>query len=346
MKSLIYGYGKTGKSFERFLIKKKLKYDIFDNNISEFYVEYDLKKYSQILCSPGIPKNQFKKINSQNKNVFTDLDIFFKEDNSIKIGITGTNRKSTTAYHLFQLFEYFEPANLIGNIGNPMLDAINNRKYSIIELSSFQLDKMIENKLDFGILLNLDIDHLDYHGNEQSYKQSKRKILLAKKNISYETNPYKLFEWVTGRIPKKIIFKDLPYRYERIARNIINDSKSTNFHSLNYALKNANNEFGIKNYVLIICGDPKKENFKKIDVTGPESILIYGDHAERIDKCIQHKNKKFFRSLEEAIKSIKKTGLKTNILFSPGYPSGSDYTDFEQRGYLFNKTIKKFLYED
>ena len=61
---------------------------------------------------------------------------------------------------------------------------------------------------------------------------------------------------------------------------------------------------------------------------------------------VNYKNKKFFRSLEEAIKSIKKTGLKTNILFSPGYPSGSDYTDFEQRGYLFNKTIKKFLYED
>ena len=113
----------------------------------------------------------------ENKNIYTDLDIFFKEDNSIKIGITGTNRKSTTAYHLKQIFDNFEPSNLIGNIGNPMLDFINNnKKFSIIELSSFQLDKMKENKLDFGILLNIDIDHIDYHGSINSYHDAKKKF--------------------------------------------------------------------------------------------------------------------------------------------------------------------------
>ena len=70
------------------------------------------------------------------------FDIFFKDDKSIKIGITGTNRKSTTAYHLHQLFENYRSSNLIGNIGNPVLDFINNNKdFSIIELSSFQLRK-------------------------------------------------------------------------------------------------------------------------------------------------------------------------------------------------------------
>jgi len=125
MKSLIYGYGKTGKSFARFLESKKYKFDIYDDNLPKYSKKIDLKKYNQILCSPGIPKNIFEKIRNINKNVLTDLDIFFQEDTSIKIGITGTNRKSTTAFHLYQLFEKFEPANLIGNIGNPMLDCIN-----------------------------------------------------------------------------------------------------------------------------------------------------------------------------------------------------------------------------
>ena len=93
--------------------------------------------------------------------MLTDIDIFFHIDKSIKIGITGTNRKSTTAYHLFQLFENYSSSNLIGNIGNPVLESINNNKeFSIIELSSFQLEKMKINKLDFGILLNIDTDHL------------------------------------------------------------------------------------------------------------------------------------------------------------------------------------------
>ena len=69
---------------------------------------------------------------------------------------------------------------------------------SIIELSSFQLEKMKVNKLDFGILLNIDIDHLDHHGNFESYKAAKEKILLAKNNISHKTCPYELFEWITN----------------------------------------------------------------------------------------------------------------------------------------------------
>ena len=198
MKSLIYGYGETGKSFERYLKKQNRNFDIFDNNIDRYNKELNLNSYDEIFCSPGIPRNIFRKLLNANKNVFTDLDIFFKEDTSIKIGITGTNRKSTTAYHLNQLFENYDSANLIGNIGNTMLDYINNhRTFSIIELSSFQLDKMKENKLDFGILLNLGIDHLDYHGNLSSYKKAKKRILLAKQIISYETDPYKLFEWIT-----------------------------------------------------------------------------------------------------------------------------------------------------
>ena len=79
-----------------------------------------------------------------------------------------------------------------------MLDYINNDKaFSIIELSSFQLDKMKKNRLDYGILLNLEVDHLDYHGSLDSYQDAKKKILLAKQKISHETDPYKLFEWIT-----------------------------------------------------------------------------------------------------------------------------------------------------
>ena len=164
MKSLIYGYGETGKSFERYLANKNLEFKIFDANIAKFNKEYNLKDFDQILCSPGISKSNYEKIIKEHNNVLTDIDIFFNIDNSIKIGITGTNRKSTTAYHLFQLFENYSKSNLIGNIGNPVLDSINNhKKFSIIELSSFQLEKMKINKLDYGILLNIDTGQLDNH---------------------------------------------------------------------------------------------------------------------------------------------------------------------------------------
>ena len=49
MKSLIYGYGETGKSFERYLANKNLEFKIFDANIAKFNKEYNLKDFDQIL---------------------------------------------------------------------------------------------------------------------------------------------------------------------------------------------------------------------------------------------------------------------------------------------------------
>ena len=345
MKSLIFGYGNTGKSFERFLKSKNLDFEIYDQNIQKFNKKQNLDKFDQILCSPGIPKSVFEEIKKENENVYTDVDLFFNNDDSIKIGITGTNRKSTTAYHLHQLFEDYSSSNLIGNIGNPMLDFINNeKKYSIIELSSFQLEKMKVNDLDYGILLNIDIDHLDHHGNFESYKAAKEKILLAKKSISNTTCPYELFEWITNHAAKKINFKNLPFRFEVISENIINDSKSTNFHSLSYALNETKNIFHSE-YILIVCGDPAKEQNREIIIDGPKAVYIFGYHAQEINKCISHKNKYCFKNLKDVFEFTQKNQFSQNILFSPGYPSGKDYKDFNERGEAFNRYAQNYINE-
>jgi UDP-N-acetylmuramoylalanine--D-glutamate ligase len=225
-----------------------------------------------------------------------------------------------------------------------MLDYINNYKeFSIIELSSFQLDKMKKNKLDYGILLNIDVDHIDYHGNIKSYKDAKKKILLAKNSISYESDPYKLFEWITETKPEHIEFENLPYRYEILTKNIINDSKSTNYHSLSYALRQATEFFKSSNFKLIVCGDPKKENFRKISVSEPEEVFICGFHAKDIDKCLDHPRKIIMDSLSDVLELIFKLSDSSNILFSPGYPSGKDFKNFNERGHHFNFLLKKYL---
>ena len=59
MKSLIYGYGETGKSFERYLNKNNEDFEIFDSNISKYNNNLNLKNFDKILCSPGIPRATF-----------------------------------------------------------------------------------------------------------------------------------------------------------------------------------------------------------------------------------------------------------------------------------------------
>ena len=201
---------------------------------------------------------------------------------------------------------------------------------------------MRSNKLDFGILLNIEVDHLDYHGDFELYKLSKEKILLSKDSISYEMNPYKLFEWITKMKAEKIEFKNLPFRFQMVSNNIINDSKSTNFHSLSYALKEAKRLFNSE-YILIICGDPKKEQYREIYLDGPETIFIFGNHSNEINRCIKNTNKQIFKSIEDLFNFLKSNNIKHNLLFSPGYPSGNDFNDFIERGECFNFYAEKYL---
>ena len=57
MKSLIYGYGKTGKSFERYLANKNLEFEIFDANVAKFNKEYNVQHLSSGLYHLVIQSN-------------------------------------------------------------------------------------------------------------------------------------------------------------------------------------------------------------------------------------------------------------------------------------------------
>ena len=264
MPSLIYGFGVTGKSFQRYLDIKGEEFEIYDTLHSDslkIASKIEDGFYKNIYVSPSVPKEKFRNLKKYS-TVITDMDIFFNEDDSIKIGITGTNKKSTTCYHLMQLLEEKYSTNLVGNIGKPVLDVLNNgKKYSIIELSSFQLDKVSNIDLDYGILLNIDSDHLDYHKNIEDYVQSKKRILEAKKSIQSD-DIKTIYKFITGSIPPKKELKDLPFRFQKINQNTINDSKSTNSHSLKFAICEASKIFN--DFALILIGNPEKEGYKEV----------------------------------------------------------------------------------
>ena len=354
MRSLIFGYGMTGQSFDRYLTKNGIRFDIYDviyidhpNAFSKLPSKEQLQSYEMVYLSPGInipelyPNKEFEKI-----NFTTDLDIFFDEDNSIKIGITGTNGKSTCCMHLSQLLDN---AEILGNFGRPLLDSINSKKkYSIIELSSFQLEKMKDNFLDFGVLLNIAPDHIDHHGSFDNYINAKNRILEANKSTS-QNCPFAIYEVITGNKyqgslqPKDLI--NLPHRQERVMLDsraiIINDSKSTNTDSLKYALDSLSDDSCTH---LILMGDPSKERYDSLELSKPPYLYICGKHADQLSSKIIHHNKSIFQSLEETLKHISNNFLDNiEILFSPGNPSGKDYKNFEERGEHFLILAKEIL---
>ena len=346
MKSLIFGYGITGQSFERYLTKKDIAFDIYDKNLKGPNISNHLpdqtllSSYEMIYLSPGINLKKLYTKGEFNKLAYlTDLDIFFQEDSSYKIGVTGTNGKSTCCYQLHQLLE---DSQLIGNIGTPVLDGINSCSYSIIELSSFQLEKVKDIKLDFGVLLNIAPDHIDHHGTFAEYTNVKKRIKESKISTQ-ESNPKKLWSMITGRKLREvqdIALHELPHRRQHVGIHnqlvFINDSKATNLTALKFALNKMSSP-----YVLILCGDPSKEQYDSHKIIGPTKVYIFGKHAEEISKKIFHPDKILLcnQGLSSVMNLIFKDvyHCQTNILFSPGHPSGQDYKNFEERGDHFIK---------
>ena len=120
-------------------------------------------------------------------------------------GITGTNGKTSCCFLLAQALEFLNYPTLmlstIGN-GNPSAlqetsnttpDAISLQRicaeylqqknhYMTMEVSSHGLLQGRVNGVEFTVALftNLSVDHLDYHGDMESYFQAKRELFLKK----------------------------------------------------------------------------------------------------------------------------------------------------------------------
>tara|TARA_B100000427_G_scaffold309951_1_gene299379 strand:- start:149 stop:1342 length:1194 start_codon:yes stop_codon:yes gene_type:complete len=185
VKKLIFGYGETGKAVEQFFINNKIAFEIYDDNIADLDrdITNNLLEFDEVIISPGIPPENLllSKIKSQNIKISTDLDLFFRYyKKSIKvIGVTGTNGKTSFVNIVTEFLNkngYLATSS--GNIGSSPLNSINNNfNYLVLELSSYQLYYSTNLLLDYGVILNIASDHLDWHGNFQNYLEAKSKII-------------------------------------------------------------------------------------------------------------------------------------------------------------------------
>ena len=95
------------------------------------------------------------------------------------LGVTGTNGKSTTTAligHIMQLGG--ADVQVGGNLGTPALalDALYQGGTYVLELSSYQLERIFLITFDTAVLLNISPDHLERHGGLEGYIAAKRQI--------------------------------------------------------------------------------------------------------------------------------------------------------------------------
>ncbi|UHG90870.1 UDP-N-acetylmuramoyl-L-alanine--D-glutamate ligase [Spirosoma oryzicola] len=137
----------------------------------------------EVVKSPGIPATVplVQKLKAQGTPVISEIEFAARYTNAKLIGITGSNGKTTTTLLIYHLLKKAGlNVGLAGNVGDSFAAQVidGSFDYYVLELSSFQLDDMVDTHLDVMVLLNITPDHLDRYGyNFQNYIDSKFRIL-------------------------------------------------------------------------------------------------------------------------------------------------------------------------
>ncbi len=100
----------------------------------------------------------------------------------VVVGITGTNGKSTVTTLVGEMLARSgRPTFVGGNLGTPLVDAVGSEAARaggavVVELSSYQLERVERFRAHVAVLLNITDDHLDRHGSLAAYAAAKARV--------------------------------------------------------------------------------------------------------------------------------------------------------------------------
>ena len=203
MKGLIaiLGSGESGKGAA--ILAKKAGYQVFVSDLKKIpkqtkslfkklSIDYEENHHSidkiikaeKIIKSPGIDQKSdlIVDIKKSRKDIISEIEFGFSQTDSKIIGVTGSNGKTTTATMIYHILKEsgFNVA-LAGNIGKSFSGSIAEQNYQIyvIEISSFQLDNILNFSPDISVITSITPDHLDrYNHDFDEYIKSKLNITL------------------------------------------------------------------------------------------------------------------------------------------------------------------------
>jgi len=360
---VILGSGESGTGAA--LLAKQNGFDVFVSDLNQIPEQYitELKKHEilfeqnkhslekifladEVIKSPGIPDNIKLIIDIKAKGipVISEIEFASRYTQSFIIGITGTNGKTTTAslvYHLLQKAGF--DVALGGNIGKSFarLVADKNYAYYVLELSSFQLDGIINFRPNISVITNITPDHLDRYNYElQHYVASK--FLISKNQNEDDLLIYCADDTITvqnlqmaSSLPRKWAFG---YHKSVDVNTCVEDGEiiSTN-------LKNKSNPFNMRISELTLKGKHNAYNSMVAAIVGQalnirndvirESLMDFQNVEHRLETLGTIRGVEFFNDSKAtnvnsawyALESMD----KPVIWIAGGVDKGNDYSILE-----------------
>lgn len=198
-KVLIVGTGKSGINAGKLLLEKGAEIVFYDDNVSldvekllgHFESGSDIKvvlgevndkilsDIDLMVISPGVAIDSVvaNTVRENNIPIWSEIELAYQAGAGHLAAITGTNGKTTTTSLVGEIFKYYtENSFTVGNIGIPYTEValeMDKDSYTVAEVSSFQLETIVDFKPHVSAVLNVTPDHLDRHYTMDNYASVK-----------------------------------------------------------------------------------------------------------------------------------------------------------------------------
>ncbi len=180
------------KGLEVFVSDKGEIKEDYKKVLEHFEIEWESGEHTEakvlnadvVMKSPGIPDTVplVKKLVANGVSVISEIEFASVYTEATLIGITGSNGKTTTTMLTHHLLKNGGlNAGMAGNIGDSYAKMVAEQDFEqyVLEISSFQLDGIVDFKPQVAILTNITPDHLDrYEYKFENYIASKFRIAM------------------------------------------------------------------------------------------------------------------------------------------------------------------------
>lgn len=144
--------------------------------------EETLNRLSLVVLSPGIPVDAdfVDTFREKNLPIWGEIELAYRFAKGGLVAITGTNGKTTTTALVGEIMsDYYNSVFVVGNIGNAYTkEALKTQENSVTvaEISSFQLETVVDFHPHVSAILNITPDHLNRHHTMEEYVRVKESI--------------------------------------------------------------------------------------------------------------------------------------------------------------------------
>ncbi len=328
-------FGKIKDNYKDVLNKYEIQWE------DEQHTEDKILNADVVMKSPGIPEKApiVKKLIEKGIPVISEIEFANDFTKAMTIGITGSNGKTTTTmltYHLLK--EGGLNVGLGGNIGKSFAWQVAEEHYDsyVLELSSFQLDGIINYKPHIAIITNISPDHLDrYDYKYENYIASKFRITSNQTEedyLIYDADDEAIGNWLKNN---KVKAQLIPFSISKTIENgafLNNNTMEININQEEFLMETATIALEGKHNMKNAMAATSVANILRIrKQTIRESLSNFQGVEHRLEKVLKIHNVQYINDSKAT--NVNATYFALDSMTTPtvwivgGVDKGNDYDE-------------------